>query len=206
MSLRVVNLGLPKSGTTTLAHALRSAGLRVADYRIRKDQSDGDRLRGAFVAPMLYRGYFETGDPGAELQEFDAITEMSLVRRGKSLWPQMDYGLIAALRDHHPGIRFLASNRDALKLSQSMAGWSDLGTRRLPDASIPGLPSGFGGTDAERIRWINGHYAHLRALFANDPSFLEYDVADEDAAAKIGAHLGLHLPWWGRVNVNRKAG
>ena len=39
MSLRVVNLGLPKTGTTTLARALKMAGFKVADHRVRPKQT-----------------------------------------------------------------------------------------------------------------------------------------------------------------------
>lgn len=203
MSLRVVNLGLPKTGTTTLARALRRAGLHVADHRIRPRQTENSDLHGCFVADLLYRGYFETGDPGAHLDGFDAISEMSLLREGRSLWPQMDFGLIDALRDHHPDLRFLASSRDPFALSQSMLAWSDLGIARVPAASIPGLPAGYGETSAERMRWINAHYAHLRKLFAGDDRFVEFDIADPDAPQKISACIGRPLPWWGKSNVNR---
>lgn len=203
MSLRVVNLGLPKTGTTTLARALRRAGLHVADHRIHARQTENTGLHGCFVADLLYRGYFETGDPGALFGEFDAISEMSMLREGRSLWPQMDFGLIEALRDHHPDLRFLASSRDPFALSQSMLAWSDLGTARLPAASIPGLPAGFGETSAERIRWIKAHYAHLRTLFTGDDHFVEFDIADPDAPNKISTCIGRPLPWWGKSNVNR---
>jgi len=102
MSLRVVNLGLPKTGTTTLARALRRSGMRVADHRIRAKQTDTIELHGAYVADLLYAGYFKTGDPAAYLTGFDAISEMSVLREGRSLWPQMDFALIDAIRQHHP--------------------------------------------------------------------------------------------------------
>jgi hypothetical protein len=72
----------------------------------------------------------------------------------------------------------------------------------LPGSDIPGLPRGFGGTTAERIRWIEGHYAHLDALFQGDPAFLRYDLSDPEAPARIGAHIGRPLTWWGRANRN----
>ncbi len=203
--LRVINLGLPKTGTTTLAHALKLTGLKVADFRIRRRQTTDTRLHGAYVARSFYDGYFNTGDPLAGLEAFDAFTEISSLRDGQSLWPQMDYGLIQALRAHHPGLRFLASWREPRALSDSMLRWSDLGTERLPASDIPGLPRGFGATTAERIRWIEGHYAHLDALFRDDPGFLRYDVADPEAPARITAHIGRKLTWWGRANRNPKA-
>jgi hypothetical protein len=204
--LRIVNLGLPKTGTTTLAHALRLTGLRVADHRIRNRQTDDAALRGAFVGQCLYEGYFHTGDPLARLDRFDAFSEVSCLRQGQSLWPQMDYGLIAALRAHHPGLRFLASWRDPRALSDSMLRWSDLGTARLPNSDVPGLPAGFGGTTAERVRWIEGHYAHLAALFRDDPALLVYDVADPEAPRRISAHIGRNITWWGRANANDAQG
>ncbi|MGB7243965.1 MAG: hypothetical protein WBC93_18010 [Sulfitobacter sp.] len=202
MTLRVVNLGLPKTGTTTLARALRRSGFRVADHRIRKAQSADPQVQGQFVADLLYRGYFETGDPAAFLPGFDALSEISLLRNGRSLWPQMDFGLIEAIRKHHPEVLFLASARDTRDLSQSMLAWSNLGTDRLPQGAIPGLPQGYGGTTKERILWIEAHYAHLRKLFQGDANFLEYDVSDPLAKFKISGFLGVQLAWWGRANAN----
>lgn len=200
--LRVVNLGLPKTGTTTLARALKIAGFKVADHRVRSKQTDSTELHNAFVADLLYRGYFETGDPGAYFAEFDALTELSLLRHGKSLWPQMDFALIDAIRKHHPNVRFLASRRDSWDVSQSMLAWSDLGTDRLPASDIPGLPEGFGETSKERMQWIDGHYAHLSAIFDGDPAYLEFNVGDPEAQQSVADHIGVPLPWWGRANAN----
>ncbi len=199
----MVNLGLPKSGTTTLGHALKLSGLKVADYRIRPHQTDDQDLQREFVAQCMYRGYFQTTDPLNELDEFDGFAEISALRGGLSLWPQMDFGLIQAIRDHHPGVRFLASYRDPRALSNAMLRWSDLGTERLPQSEIPGLPAGFGETTHERMRWIEAHYAHLRQIFKNDDVFLEYDVSDKQAPAQISAHIGVSLKWWGKTNKNK---
>lgn len=207
-TLHVVNLGLPKTGTTSLARALKIAGYRVADHRIRPRQTASPALRDAFVADLLYRGYFHSGDPAEFFEDFTALTEISCLRKGKSLWPQMDFAIIDALRRNHPGVRFVASRRDSWEVSRSMLAWSDLGVTRLPAATIPGLPAGYGETTRERIQWIDGHYAHLRAIFAGDPAYLEYDVSDADAQDAVSAHLGRPLPWWGQANANpdHKAG
>jgi hypothetical protein len=202
MSLMVVNLGLPKTGTTTLARALRRSGFRVADHRIKAKQTDDETLHNQYVADLLYRGYYETGDPGARLGGFDAITEMSMLSDVKSVWPQMDFGLINAIREHHPSVKFVASNRDSWDISQSMLAWSNLGMTRLPDNAIPGLPEGYGETSKERVQWIEGHYAHLRALFGKDADFLEYDVADPEVKDLLSGFLGRPIAWWGRANAN----
>lgn len=202
MTLAVVNLGLPKSGTTTLAKALRLAGFTVADHRLRGRNAPDIAQKGMLVADLLYRGYFETGDPAAHLPGIDALSEMSALRGAKSLWPQMDFALLLALRAHHPGIRFIATRRDAFEMSQSMLAWSDLGLSRLPDSAVPGLPPGFGDTTRQRMQWINGHYAVLARFFADDPAYLEIDVADPGAQDRIAGFIGRDLPWWGQLNAN----
>ena len=203
--LRVVNLGLPKSGTTTLARALKIAGLKTADYRIRRHQTDDAALQGAFVGKLMYDGYFHSGDPLSLMDDFDAFTEINVLREGLNLWPQTDWGLLDAIRKHHPGVKFLLSGRDPKAISDSMLRWSNLGLERLPQNAIPGLPLGFGETGHERVQWIESHYAHIRKLFDGADDFLEYDVGDKAAPDKIGAFLGRELKWWGRANKGPKA-
>jgi hypothetical protein len=199
---RIINLGLPKSGTTTLAHALRIAGLRIADYRIRKRQTPDRTLHNAFVGEMMYQGYFTTGDPLHGLDLFDGFSEISTLREGVSYWPQMDFGLIEAIRTHHPGARFLATWRPPEALSNSMLRWSNLGSERLPEGHVPGLPAGFGNKPEHRVQWICAHYAHLERLFTNDPAFLMLDVGARGAADTLGAFVGRDIPWWGKANRN----
>jgi hypothetical protein len=202
MTLLVVNLGLPKSGTTTLAKALRMSGLRVADHRMRGRNTDDPALKGAFVGDLLYRGYFETGNPGQYLPQVQAISEMSMLRGDRSLWPQTDMALIRAIKRHHPGVKFLASRRDAFAMSQSMLAWTNLGTQRLPDSAVPGLPVGYGETSKQRETWIDGHYDSLRMHFQNDRSFQEIWIGDPEAPALLAAFLGRKMPWWGHLNAN----
>lgn len=205
MGLKVINLGLPKTGTTTLARALKVSGLKTADHRIRRHQTDDAKLHGAFVGDLIYRGYFHSGDPGALLSGFDAVSEMSCLRDGHSLWPQMDFGVIAALRHRHPQARFVATWRAPEDVAHSMLAWSDLGTNRLPYSDVPGLPRGYGDTSKERAQWIAGHYAHLDALFAGDARFLRLEVGAPDAQERLAAHVGQPITWWGRLNAGPAA-
>lgn len=205
MTLQVVNLGLPKSGTTTLARAFKRAGYRVADHRVRDPQGEPGKQRLVFVAELLYRGYFETGDPAALLPGFTAVSEMSMLRGKRSLWPQMDFALLEAVRRKNPGLKFVASRRDAAALSASMMAWNNLGTTRLPSRDIPGLPAGYGVSNAEQERWIDGHYDSLLHWFRDDPDYLELDIAAPDARERLSSHLGRDLPWWGKANTNRTA-
>ncbi|MGI3165810.1 hypothetical protein [Pseudooceanicola sp. 200-1SW] len=199
--MRVINLGLPKSGTTSFAEAMTAAGLNVADHRIRRGQASDPGLTRNFVGQVLYRGFYGSGDPLAELAEFDAVAEASFLHGGRQAWPQMDHALLMAIRDRHPHVKFTATRRDAAKLANSMMRWTNMAAR-LEGNALPGLPVGFGGDEGQLARWIDGHYAHLEAIFAGDPGFLQFDVADPEAQTRLQDFLGFDLPWWGRANEN----
>lgn len=199
-NLKVINLGLPKSGTTTLGKALTEAGLRVADWRVRRGDENATAL--GFVGNLMYHGYFNSGDPLIMMPNFDGFPELNIVRNGLNLWPQTDWGLLSAIRKHHPGTKFTLSYRDSAKLSDSMMRWSNLGRTRLPENAIPGLPVGYGKSDEQRITWIEGHYNFCRQVFANTDYFLEYDTEDEDAPNELSEFLGIEIPWWGVANEN----
>lgn len=200
--LFVINLGLPKTGTTTLGRALRRASMNVADWKIRPNQTKRPEIVQHLVGELLYRGWFDTGDPLDAFGEFDAITEMSVARPGHNFWPQTDWGLLSAIADTHPNVRFLLSARDPGKTANSMMRWGTLGNKRLPQQDVPGLPRGFGVTEAELARWVAGHHAFCRRVFSGCDRFLEFDIADDQARQKISDFLGINLPWWGRSNKN----
>lgn len=197
--MKLINLGLPKSGTTTLARALGEAGFRVADWRLR----DSD-VRG-FVGRLMYEGYFASGDPLSLMPNHDAFTEISVVRQGFNLWPQTDFGIIRAILKHHPDALFLLSRRAPEDIADSMDRWSNLGRRRLPGASVPGLPEGYGKSMSQKIRWVEAHYAFLDHVFAGSDAFLSVDVTEDGAQAAIESFVGRQLPWWGIENAGMAA-
>jgi hypothetical protein len=206
MSLKVINLGLPKSGTTTLGKALAQAGYTVADHRLRDREQDKPGKRRIFVGSLLYKGLYERGDPMAYLQEYDALSEISFIHGKFSVWPQFDFALLKVLKDLNPDLKFIATRRDAQSHSRSIMAWNNLGTARLPASTVPGLPIGYGKTAEQQMIWIDGHYEALKHWFREDPDYLEINVADADTQERISAFLGRELPWWGKANVNKKAG
>ncbi|WP_282094481.1 sulfotransferase [Epibacterium ulvae] len=202
MTLKVVNLGLPKSGTSTLARALREAGYRVADHRLRERERDEPGKRRVFVAELLYRGYYKSGDPMHYMQRYEAISEMNFMHGKKSIWAQCDFMMLRRLKQFYPNIKFIATRREPESHSRSIMNWNNLGTKRLGQYPVPGLPPGFGSTTDQQIRWISAHHDTLNHWFRDDADFLEVDVSDPDAQSKIGKFLGRDLPWWGRENAN----
>lgn len=198
---RIINLGLPKTGTTTLTRALRRASISVADWKVRKRQTSDESLHGKHLGTLMYRDYFDHGDPLKRLHMFRAFNELSHAGLKHSLWPQTDWAFLEAIQKHHPYTKFLLNYRDPAKTANSIMRWTNLGTMRLPLANVPGLPKGY-GDEGHIARWVAGHYAFVRRVFAGADNFLEFDITDAAAPKKIGAFIGTDLPWWGRANAN----
>jgi hypothetical protein len=131
------------------------------------------------------------------------LGEVSILRKSLSLWPQCDFGILQALKRNHPEIRLVATWRPYIDIVDSMARWRNLGTQRLPNGSIPGLPAGYGSPKAQ-LAWVKAHDHFLQTIFANDPAFLRLDVTAPDAQEKLANHIGRPIPWWGRANVGRQ--
>lgn len=193
--MRAIVIGFPKSGTSTLTRAFEEAGLRCGHW-VHRD---------APIGRLVYEGWFLAGDPFALLGDLDALTQMDVCLGGENFWPNLDIALLLAIRRAHPSCLFILNQRPAAATARSIAGWLDL-QARLTAADIPGLPAGRGGTEAELIRWIEAHHAALRQVFRDDPRFLGLDIADPAAPARLGAALGLDLPWWGVENASDALG
>lgn len=195
----IINLGLPKSGTTTFSTALTRAGLRVADHKVPSDQNDQGRK---FVGQLIYEGYFDHLNPLHHFEHYDAISEMNTLNAGQVLWPQMDFGLLSVIQDLYPDVKFVATTRDAEKICDSMNRWHGMGTRRLPKFNVPGLPAGWGAADRHKLLWITAHYAALERYFSAQDNFLMLDVSAPDARTRLETFIGRDLPWWGVANAN----
>ena len=184
-------IGFPKAGTTTLHTALEKSGLRSAHWRTAE----------AFVGRLMYRGYLKSGDPFARLSEFDCVTQadVCIPQQRVNCWPNLDFRIISRIRESHEECVFLLNTRQVDKHIASIRGWNDLHSR-LVEADVPGLPHGFGETDAELEQWIEGHYAACRGFFGDDPRFVEFDIADENAPSLLESALDISVAWWGAAN------
>ncbi|MBU2982592.1 sulfotransferase family protein [Lentibacter algarum] len=201
---KIINLGLPKTGTTTLTRALRRACIPTVDWKVHKRQTPDESLHGQHLGTLMYRDYFDSGDPLKRLTKWRAFNELSHAGLKHSLWPQTDWGLLSAILKHHPDTRFMLNTRDPERTAASIIRWGNLGSLRLPNTNVPGLPKGY-GEQSHIARWIEAHYAFVRRVFSGADNFLEFDITDSDAPKKIGAFLDTKLPWWGRANARPEA-
>jgi hypothetical protein len=189
--MRAVVIGFPKAGTSTLQTAISRAGLR-AFHQI---------YRGRPIGRLVYAGLLRHGDPFHFLPDADVLTQMDICRpeSGENFWPNLDLAVLAAIRARRPDCLMILNRRDPAAIAGSIGRWYDL-QARIVASDVPGLPRGFGGTAAELERWITGHYDAVTTLFGGGPGFLDLEITSEDARERLGAFLGLEIPWWGQAN------
>ncbi len=186
-------VGFPKSGTTTIQTAFVEAGLNSWHWQA---------PTGQYVGELLYKNHFRHGDPFSKLGHVDAITQADVCIPAASLnlWPQLDFAFLARVRELHPDCLMVLNFRDPKATASSISRWGDMQMRFLK-SDIIGLPRGYGSLP-EIEAWIRRHHDALRHFFAGDRRFVEIDIAEDSARAKLSDALGVRLPWWGIANAN----
>jgi len=186
--MKLMAIGFPKSGTTSLTRALEMSGLKAAHWQ-------DDKFR--FVGQLIYHAVVNGLDPFAHLTDYDAVTQadVCLPRKQKNYWPNLDFAILAAIRRAHPTCLFLLNYRRPEAICESLMRWRGM-QQRLVGSDIPGLPVGAGGTTEQLINWIENHFQACRTYFANDPHFLEIDIESPDVPTQLGEALGVQIKGW----------
>jgi len=128
-------IGFPKSGTTTLHHALLESGLRSAHWKVKH----------GYCGELIYHAFAAGRPPFANLAQYDVIAQadVCLPREAKNYWPNLDFSVLHAIREHYPECIFILNYRDSAATARSIVKWYDL-QARIVASDIPGLPAGFG--------------------------------------------------------------
>lgn len=189
--MKLMVIGFPKSGTTTITHALQSSGLKPVHWRM----IDGERY---FVGSAIYAAVYQGLDPFALLPGYDAVTQadVCIPKFNINRWPNLDFAILRAIRRAHPECLFLLNYRRPEAISESICKWVDLHDR-LTVSEIPGLPAGLGGKREHLITWIENHFDACRHYFANDDHFAEIDIESAEAPELLGKALGMPITGWG---------
>ena len=194
--MKLMVIGFPKSGTTTLTTVLEANGIKCAHW-----QDEQGRFVGALIYSAIYCGL----DPFALLPGYDAVTQadVCLPKRKINFWPNLDFAVLRAIRRAHPSCLFVLNYRDPEAIVDSIEKWTGM-QGRFTRSEIPGLPAGLGGDRKHLVTWIENHFDACRAFFADDPNFLELDIASADAPDKLGKALGKPITGWGKFRPSYK--
>jgi hypothetical protein len=156
------------------------------------------------VGGLVYDGLARHGDPFHFFPDIDVLTQMDICQPAlqRNFWPNLDIAVLAAIRERRPECRIILNRREPAAIARSIARWYDL-QARIVESDIPGLPRGYGGTQADLEGWIARHYAAVEALLGGSPMFLDLEMTSADAPQRLGAFLGMEIAWWGRANQSR---
>jgi hypothetical protein len=187
--MKLMVIGFPKSGTTTITRVLEASGLKSAHWQ---DES------GRYVGALIYGAIFSGLDPFAHLSDFDAITQADVCLPSLRLnfWPNLDFAILNVIRRADPECLFLLNYRRPEAICKSMETWTGM-QERFRVSDIPGLPRGIGGKREELIMWIENHFDACRNHFSKDERFLEIDIESADAPDRLGKALGIPIVGWG---------
>lgn len=190
--------GPPRSGTSTIAHALKMAGIEAVH--------GSEPQSGAPLGILLLRAFVEGRDPLAYLPRYiEAVADCHATRTPKwdnsSAWPTFMPGFFRRFREHHPGAFVILNTREPGAWISSLTRWKDL-RARIGKADLPFLPPGKGDKDDDLRRWVEDYYGRVRDELKGDAKLIEFDIADPKAGEILGRKAGLRLPWWGKMNAN----
>eukprot|EP00747_Dinoflagellata_sp_TGD_P209782 gnl/TRDRNA2_/TRDRNA2_83155_c0_seq2.p1 gnl/TRDRNA2_/TRDRNA2_83155_c0~~gnl/TRDRNA2_/TRDRNA2_83155_c0_seq2.p1 ORF type:complete len:326 (+),score=41.35 gnl/TRDRNA2_/TRDRNA2_83155_c0_seq2:79-1056(+) len=199
-------LGLPKCGTTSLQHALESAGYGAVHCYAPKPWGPNPADR--FVGHLMERAAAEGRPPLDLLPSWvNAVTQMDCwwIEDSKQegefecahgYFPQMT--LLEQLDTTYPHAGFILNLRNAHEWLRSVETYGPL-RRILAEADLPGLPGKAGSEDEELLTWFEEHTARVRHHFAGCEAgkFLEIslDEEDHDLKEKLEAFLQVPVEW-----------
>src|SRR4051812_49290681 len=187
--MKLMAIGFPKSGTTSLTKALNASGVPCAHWRTHA---------GKFVGVQIYAAVYHGLEPFALLEGHEAVTQADVCLPSKrlNLWPNLDFSVLSAIRRAHPSCLLLLNYRRPEAIADSIARWDDL-QGRIAISQIPGLPRGLGRKREHLITWIENHFDACRRFFAHDEHFLEIDIESPDAPERLAKALGIEIVGWG---------
>ena len=186
-----INLGFPKSGTSSL-YDYYSCGNVVSSHHKCKLETCGECVFANVEAgrpPLDSCGnYAFYGQLDVDGMNYDS--EGNWPGEGTLCYfPQLS--ALQELHDAYPTARFTLTTRPPAHWLASVVGWGL--QERLVDCDLPGLPKGK-GTEDELMAWFSGHLDTVREFVAAHPShgpLLEIDIEDDSTGQVLAEATGI---------------
>jgi hypothetical protein len=193
MALQVVNVGLPKSGTTTLYKAFLGAGFNAVHQNLPNKAGP--------AGIMLQRAHLRGWQMSAFLNGVEAVAQLDSSSAGnKFAWPQFDMDFIRGML--WAGTKLVHLVRDPTATLDSM---KHQGNPSLRDrvTKAPGLFGPKYTTDKDIWYWIQRHRRSIEREFSGAGHYIQIDINDQDASDRLADFFHRPFPVWGHENKRK---
>eukprot|EP00405_Crypthecodinium_cohnii_P007249 CAMPEP_0206424328 /NCGR_PEP_ID=MMETSP0324_2-20121206/3168_1 /ASSEMBLY_ACC=CAM_ASM_000836 /TAXON_ID=2866 /ORGANISM="Crypthecodinium cohnii, Strain Seligo" /LENGTH=264 /DNA_ID=CAMNT_0053888973 /DNA_START=15 /DNA_END=809 /DNA_ORIENTATION=- len=211
---KVMVLGMPKAGTTSLHEAFKSAGYNsvhwalpagdgldtdVEDIKMLQTQ---EGIEERLVARMVWRAANEGLPPFAYLPEdVEAVAEMNgmVFDDEVGAWgyfPQMS--LLETIFETYPNAAYILNLRNMTKWVNSVNKYLRI-RERMAKSDLHKLPRGAGYDDGELLVWVENHHRRvIEEAQRRGVRFLIFDI-EKHGAKELSEFLGRSVSW-GQMN------
>ena len=200
LELPIINLGLPKSGSTSLRDFFACGKLNASHFKCEKGPCG-----------MCAHKNIEAGRPPLEgCGNYDVFAQLDWAPIGLPIpkdapcfFPQLS--ALKELHKQHPKATFVLPTRPPMHWIASVDGWKHGSYRMrqvLAKCRLPGMPAGRGPDDAELAAFYVRHSREVRKFVEDHPShkLIEFDLESPHVAKHLAAETGVPPRCWGMSN------
>ena len=210
----VLNVGMPKVGSTALFQFFRCSGWRASHWQTKRQDLLGmcmqrayERNESLLESCDSWRRPYESYNRSLDVQA-EAFLQMDAEENnGNCVFPQMEY--LDQLHAEAPNATLVLLFRPMKDWARSMVKWAPepRGSMalRLSKCDLPGLPLGKGNSTQDMIYWWCWHVQRIRKFVQLHPShtLIELDLYHTEINAQAMAQLfGSKTSCWGHANKN----
>lgn len=194
---RILNLGLPKCGSTSLSALFKKSGFHRADWYC----SGGYKYCGTCMKQNLDNNKTMLDHCG----NYTVFTQMDYNLKGMCIFPQIMY--LDELYAEAPDATWILPFRNVTKWVSSVTHWYDMRDRFSTWCDFPQLnftKSDTSKTDGDFVQLFCSHVKHVRQFVKAHPSLslVEFSIEDSGAGEFLANVFPVNSTYWGQENKN----
>ena len=197
-------LGMPKSGTSSIAAYFECGGKKVSHFLCDEREHVNWKVQRR-CGDCIYANVNEGVNPLQGCGNYDVWAQMDRDgdKGGLCYFPQIEN--LEELHQYYPDATFILNLRPVAKWVSSVQRWGTL-HERLINCDVTGFPRGTGQSSKELITWYKGHVSNVRRFLSDHHShgLVTVQVEDNDAGQVLEEAFGISHTCWGKHNVNKK--
>ena len=209
----IINVGMPKSGSSSLADFMACGGVKTSHFTCGKHH-----LSDKMCNTCLEFNHNASKPLLDNCGDFDAWAQIDAPASAHHSCNGLNYPQITLLDELHaayPSATFVLPTRPPAHWIESLDNWNtsvaDMEKRETYrpllancDLAEAGFPKGVGTTDAELTDFYNKHTEAVHRFVRAHPShqLITVDIEHSDAGKKLSAAVGLPERCWGKSNCH----